>query len=155
MIAALHKLDGRGAVVAAYPAVFFGHLGKARGGLILGTFSGFVSFAVTCSTYLSLAAGTGAELAPAIGAAGMIDFDVFGRDPGAAAFCRAIYTVLSGILLILFIPLHLEFHVKNLVYVLERYAVLSATFWRHVCWIANGHCENALEARMAHAMATR
>lgn len=84
----------------------------------------------------------------------MLDGYVTWLDPFATVTSWTINPVPCRVLLKLPVPRFLETLVKELVHVLERDVIGSATPWWHMRRISNRHCKNAPQTLMAHTMRT-
>ena len=71
-----------------------------------------MSFAIAGGADLGLAARADAVFAAGVCAASVVDFDVFGGDPGTATFGGAVYTVFGGVFLEFLVPFCFESQVK-------------------------------------------
>ena len=148
MIATLFELYHRGAVEASLPAFLLGDLNKSFRILVLWTIFPGVPLAVTLTAHFDSAATTFTVFL----ASTWIGVYMRWFYPFTAAFGRAIYAVFGCVFLILFVPLHLEFCIEQTIHMLQWYMILRAASRRHVLRICDRHCENSLQAIMAHVM---
>jgi hypothetical protein len=75
-------------------------------------------------------------------------------DPLTALSCWAVDAVSRRVLDKFAVPIPLERIVKQSLNVLEGNIVLCAALWRHLLGVVDGKPENALQARVAHAVTT-
>lgn len=150
VVAALFQLDEGFAVVASLPTLVLGHLHDAICLWILWTLPFRVELAIASYADLSAAATTLCVL-PAIRE---VHTDLRWLDPFPAASMRTVDTVRSSVLLIFSVPCPLEVVVEESLYIAKRDMVMSAASWRHVLRIFDGEEKLALEASVAHPVAT-
>jgi hypothetical protein len=97
------------------PALLLGHLHKAVGLLVLGTFSLGVELAVAEYAHLGVARAAACVLA----AVRRVHLDLGRLDPLAASLGRTVQSVGSGVLLKLLVPLDLELVIEESVGILQ------------------------------------
>lgn len=148
VVAALFELYHSMAAIASLPAFFFRRFHECLCFWIFGAFSGSVHLLRADGAYSGLALFTASNLAP------MLHGDVMRFDPGATFPGRTVYSILRFVLLKFTIPQNLELVVEELLDMLEVYMLICAASWRHVSRVRHGHCKDALQARVAHAMFT-
>lgn len=85
-------------------------------------------------------------------APGGVEVDIGGLNPLAAAAGGAVDAILSGIFLVLLIPLHFETEIEKFVDVFQGDVVGGAAFGWHVLRVRDGEGEDAAEACVAHAV---
>lgn len=150
VVAAFFALDKGAAAVAALPAFLFCLLDQLCDFGVLGTFGRAV--------HLPVARGTDFSFAPcAEGVLASLDRVHVARsfDPLTAFEVGAVDAVFCIELLVFGVPEFLELDIEDFVNVFERNVLVAAAFRWHVCWVFDGHLEDAFETVLTHAMATR
>lgn len=148
MVASFFQLDHSRTVEAALPPFFLSNFGESIGLGILGTFSRSVHFVVTYAAYACPTFFAFSYFAT------ILHVDMIRFDPLATMARRAVDTVSGRIFMELPVPDLFELLVEELVDILERNVLRSATFGWHVGRVADRHRKDAAQATMAHPVRT-
>ena len=148
MVASFFQLDHSRTVEAALPPFSLSNFDEGICFGILGTFSGSVHFVVTYTANACPASFAFSYFATILHV-NMIRFDPL------ATMARWAVDAVSGRVLMEFpVPGLFELLVEELVDILERNVLRSATFWWHVGRVADRHRKDAAQAAMAHPVRT-
>ena len=154
VVTSFFQLYSRRAVEASLPTLFLCDLSETSRRFVFRAFFPSVPAPIAGAANFCTAASTSSILPPTIGAPRSVGVDVCGFDPFAAAASWTIYTIFSGILLILLVPCLLELKVKKTINVFERYVLGGAAFRWHVLRVCDRERKDATEAGVTHAMLT-
>lgn len=139
VITAFLQLDQRAAIVTSLPPFLLGLLDKLGDLRILGAVAGLVRLVVAERADFELASRASGVFLPFF-----IFMDVRGLYPFPAFGRWAVYAVFGVVLLVLPVPVSLEFEVEELVHVLEWDMIVCAAPRRHVGWVFHRHFKNPL-----------
>lgn len=148
MVASFFQLDHSRTVEAALPPFFLSSFGEGICFGILGAFSRSVHFVVTYAAYTRPTSFAFSYFAT------ILHVDMIRFDPLATIPRRAVDAVSGRILMEFPVPGLFELLVEELVDILERNVLRSATFWWHVSRVADRHRKDAAQATMAHPVRT-
>jgi hypothetical protein len=149
VVAAFFELDHGRTTVASLPALLLGNFDECFRLRILRTVPRDVHFLRTYAAHPCFALLAPPDF-PTI-----LNLDIVRFDPGAASPSRAIYSVLRLEFSISAVPQFFELLIEELVHVFQVDVLIRTTSRRHVSRVLDGHGEDALEARMAHAVSAR
>ena len=152
VVAAVLELDDGFAGVAALPALLFGHFGEFLRRDIVWAGFGRVPFLAAGGTDFGFAFEADAEFAAVVGAPRLVSVDVFGFNPCAAAFSRAVEPIFGGEVAVFAIPFNFEFVIEEFLDAVKGDGFFIAAGGRHESGICSREFEGAAGTVMAHVV---